>query len=154
MSVNGFSFFHNEGGRGQILEAILSLTVALVVIDVAIQSTSHTFGSRAAKSLHVALAMLFACLCISDLALAVGAGGARVSLPLVLFALTECGYVPRPSFIFPNVTYKVTYWKSIYLTVAVYLYKLLFLSYFYMSVRDSKSLRSSAWCAHGCTTWP
>jgi len=25
----------------------------------------------------------------------VGAGGARVSLPLVLFAVTECGYVPR-----------------------------------------------------------
>ena len=46
------------------------------------------------RSLHVALAALLGCLSTADLALTVGAGGARVSLPLVLFAVSECGYVP------------------------------------------------------------
>ena len=46
------------------------------------------------RLVHVAVALLLGCLSIADLALTVGAGGARVSLPLVLFAITECGYVP------------------------------------------------------------
>ena len=50
--------------------------------------------SRGGRSLHVALAALLGCLSTADLSLTVGAGGARVSLPLVLFAVTECGYVP------------------------------------------------------------
>ena len=38
--------------------------------------------------------MVLCMLGTADLALNVGAGGARVSLPLVLFAVTEFGYVP------------------------------------------------------------
>lgn len=48
--------------------------------------------ARPPRRLHVSIVLLLGTLCTADLALAVGAGGARVSLPLVLFAVTECGY--------------------------------------------------------------
>lgn len=94
VSATGFSYF-SEGGSDQRDEAILSLILTLLVIDVLVQWIFHTLGARVAKSLHVALAALLGCLSTADLSLTVGAGGARVSLPLVLFAVTECGYVLR-----------------------------------------------------------
>ncbi|CAE7306217.1 KDM1B [Symbiodinium sp. CCMP2456] len=44
---------------------------------------------------HAGIWLLLSLLGAADLALNIGAGGARVSLPLVLFAITECGYVFR-----------------------------------------------------------
>eukprot|EP00913_Durusdinium_trenchii_P010057 g9437.t1 len=113
-------------------EALLSLILALLAIDLVIQWVSETLGTlgfeaphekaqhvrsqeyidhhrpidalvgillfpraRPPRRLHVSIVLLLGTLCTADLALAVGAGGARVSLPLVLFAVTECGYVFR-----------------------------------------------------------
>ncbi|CAJ1404654.1 unnamed protein product [Effrenium voratum] len=94
VTTGGFSFFHN-GERGQIIEALLSLTLALLVLDLGLDAVSQLCGSRAARLCHVLSASSLALLSAADLALFVGAGGARVSLPLVLFALQESAYVFR-----------------------------------------------------------
>ncbi|OLP89157.1 hypothetical protein AK812_SmicGene29400 [Symbiodinium microadriaticum] len=93
-------------------EAMLSLTLALVVLDLALEvgetcSSEKLFMMvqvRAADETgvrvelrwaHAGTWLLLSLLGAADLALNIGAGGARVSLPLVLFAITECGYVFR-----------------------------------------------------------
>lgn len=95
VSSSGFSFFHNDGGHGQIIEAMLSLTLALVVLDLALEVGARMFGRRLTQWAHAGTWLLLSLLGAADLALNIGAGGARVSLPLVLFAITECGYVFR-----------------------------------------------------------
>lgn len=94
VTATGFSLF-DEGGADTRNEALWSLALALLAIDFGVQWIFHTCGARTSKLVHVAVALLLGCLSIADLALTVGAGGARVSLPLVLFAITECGYVFR-----------------------------------------------------------
>ncbi|CAE8666408.1 unnamed protein product, partial [Polarella glacialis] len=94
VTLSGFSV-GNGGSGGVLLEASSSLIVVLVVVDLFFEAIARScsLGERASNPLLGITVLAICTLCVVDLSLHVGAGGARVSLPLVLFALSESGYV-------------------------------------------------------------
>lgn len=92
VAIGGFSV-GEEGAGGVLLDALAALTVALVLFEVLLELIVELPAGRSlAIGLHFTHASLLAALSATDLALFVGAGGARVSLPLIMFALSETQY--------------------------------------------------------------
>lgn len=61
VSSSGFSFFHNDGGHGQIIEAMLSLTLALVVLDLALEVGARMLGVGSHSGLMLEHGCYFPC---------------------------------------------------------------------------------------------
>eukprot|EP00927_Polykrikos_kofoidii_P030187 TRINITY_DN26017_c0_g1_i1.p1 TRINITY_DN26017_c0_g1~~TRINITY_DN26017_c0_g1_i1.p1 ORF type:complete len:769 (-),score=107.00 TRINITY_DN26017_c0_g1_i1:236-2542(-) len=91
MRADGFSM---EGsGSGLLIEAGCVLTLFILLLDAVLMVLRVSVGTVAALCLHVLVAFALSVLALADAALVVGGGGARVSLPLVLFVIGEPAYV-------------------------------------------------------------
>lgn len=83
------------GCGGLLLDTGAALLAALLCLSLVLAFLRRAAGCTVALAVHVLVAVLLCVLAGADLALAVGAGGARVSLPLVLFVLSEPGYIAK-----------------------------------------------------------
>eukprot|EP00445_Apocalathium_hangoei_P017506 CAMPEP_0203902414 /NCGR_PEP_ID=MMETSP0359-20131031/44476_1 /ASSEMBLY_ACC=CAM_ASM_000338 /TAXON_ID=268821 /ORGANISM="Scrippsiella Hangoei, Strain SHTV-5" /LENGTH=725 /DNA_ID=CAMNT_0050826261 /DNA_START=32 /DNA_END=2209 /DNA_ORIENTATION=- len=92
VGTSGFSV-GDTGCGGLLLDSAAVLLLALVISELVLEATERLTGPALALAARAALAVLLCALAIADIALAVGAGGARVSLPLVLFVVSEPQYV-------------------------------------------------------------
>jgi len=102
VNSSGFSV-GDQGCGGVIQNAGCALGVTVVLLEIILSAIQMSMpvpvGRPMAFACHLAICIFLCPMAAADLALYVGAGGARVSLPLVLFALSETKYafsVARP----------------------------------------------------------
>lgn len=93
----------------ELADAVWSCLFTLFLLGQSTRLLAKCCGETSALVLHFLAAAILSTLSIADLVLAVVAGGARISLPLILFTLCEMGYVinvvrPWLSFAMPVVT--------------------------------------------------
>eukprot|EP00929_Paragymnodinium_shiwhaense_P055323 TRINITY_DN27726_c0_g1_i2.p1 TRINITY_DN27726_c0_g1~~TRINITY_DN27726_c0_g1_i2.p1 ORF type:complete len:712 (-),score=115.18 TRINITY_DN27726_c0_g1_i2:330-2465(-) len=87
--------FSTGGGFQEVmLDSLCVLVVFVVVLHLCLKAVQQhaIMGDACALATHIIVVLVLVALCTADVVLFVGAGGARVSLPLIFFVMSELSY--------------------------------------------------------------